>query len=74
MIWAGGGLPGGRVLGATDKRGEDVVEGRVGPQDFLATIYHHLGIDYENVTLPDFTGRPVPIVREGKAIAGLVAG
>ena len=37
----------GQVIGATDRRGEDVVERRVGPQDFLATIYRHLGIDYE---------------------------
>ena len=65
MLWAGGGIATGRVIGATDRRGEDVVERRVGPHDFLATIYHHLGIDYEKVTLPDFTGRPVPIVTHG---------
>ena len=57
----------------TDRRGEDVVDRRVGPQDFLATIYHHLGIDYEKVTLPDGTGRPVPIVRDGKAIPELTS-
>ena len=64
----------GRVIGATDRRGEDVVDRRVGPQDFLATIYHHLGIDYEKVTLPDFTGRPIHIVQDGKAIPELTAG
>lgn len=73
MLWAGGGITTGQVIGATDRRGEDVIERRVGPQDFLATIYHHLGIDYEKVALPDFTGRPVPIVRDGKAIPELVA-
>jgi hypothetical protein len=73
MIWAGGGITPGRVIGATDRRGEEVVERRVGPQDFLATIYRHLGIDYEKVTLPDFTGRPIPIVSNGKPIAELVA-
>jgi hypothetical protein len=50
-----------------------VVERRVGPQDFLATIYQHLGIDYEKVTLPDFSGRPVPIARDGKPIPELVS-
>ena len=71
MVWAGGGIVGGQVIGATDPRGEEVIERRVGPQDFLATIYQHLGIDYERVTLPDFMGRPVPIVSNGKPIAGL---
>lgn len=63
----------GQVIGATDRRGEEVVSRRVGPQDFLATIYSHLGIDYEKAALPDFTGRPVPIVRDGKAITELVS-
>jgi uncharacterized protein (DUF1501 family) len=74
MLWAGGGIAGGQVIGATDRRGEEVRQRRVGPQDFLATIYRHLGIDYEKVTLPDFMGRPVPIVSNGKPIAELVAG
>ena len=72
MLWAGGGIAGGQVIGATDRRGEDVVERRVGPQDFLATVYHHLGIDYERAAIPDFTGRPVPIVRDGKPIRELL--
>ncbi|MBA4016489.1 MAG: DUF1501 domain-containing protein [Pirellula sp.] len=72
MIWAGGGIETGRVIGATDSKGEEVVESRVGPQDFLATIYHHLGIDYEHATIPNLSGRPTPIVTNGKAIAGLV--
>jgi len=53
--------------------GEDVVQRRVGPQDFLATIYSHLGIDFEKVTLPDFSGRPIPIIRDGKPIPELLA-
>ena len=50
-----------------------MVDRRVGPHDFLATIYQHLGIDYANVTLPDQTGRPIHIVQNGKAIPELVA-
>jgi len=73
ILWAGGGIATGRVIGATDRRGEDVIERRSGPQDFLATIYSHLGIDYDKVTLPDFSGRPVPIVRDGKAIPELLS-
>ncbi len=72
MIWAGGGIPTGQVIGATDRVGEDVVDRRVGPQDFLATIYRHLGIDYDRLTIPDRTGRPMPIVSGGQAISELL--
>jgi uncharacterized protein (DUF1501 family) len=71
MLWAGGGIRTGQVIGATDRRGEEVVERRVGPQDFLATIYQHLGIDYRNVTILDRSGRPTPIVTDGQAIEEL---
>lgn len=74
MIWAGGGIRTGQVIGATDRRGEEVVSRRVGPQDFLATIYHHLGIDYAQVTIPDLAGRPTPIVTHGQPIAELMRG
>ena len=71
-IWFGGGIEPGQVIGATDKRGEDSVERICGPDDFLATLYHHLGIDYENVTIEDFSGRPTPIVNHGHAISELI--
>lgn len=71
MLFAGGGIRTGQVIGATDARGEDPVERRVGPVDFLATLYKHLGIDYENVAIPNFTGRPIPILNGGKAIREL---
>jgi uncharacterized protein (DUF1501 family) len=72
MIWAGGGIRTGQVIGATDHRGEEVVDRRVGPQDFLATIYRHLGIDYQRVMIPDHSGRPTPIVTNGQAIPELL--
>lgn len=71
-IWAGGGIATGRVIGATDKRGEDVVERRCGPGDFLATIYHHLGIDSSTTLIKDFNGRPTPLVDHGKPIPELI--
>lgn len=70
-IWAGGGIRTGNVIGATDKRGEDVVERICGPGDFLATIYHHLGIDHKTM-IHDFNGRPTPIVDHGKPIPELI--
>ena len=72
-IWAGGGIETGRFIGATDKRGEDSIERICGPGDFLATIYHHLGIDYANTFIKDFNGRPTPIVDHGKAIPELIS-
>ena len=71
-IWAGGGIQPGRVIGATDPRGEDVVERMCGPGDFLATIYHHLGIDSSTTLIKDFSGRPTPIVDHGKPIPELM--
>lgn len=68
MLFAGGGMRTGQVIGATDRVGEDPVERRVSPLDFLATIYQHLGIDYENTAIVNFTGRPVPILNSGQAI------
>jgi Protein of unknown function (DUF1501) len=70
-IWAGGGIQTGGIIGATDKRGEDVIERACGPGDFLATIYHHLDID-PKITINDFNGRPTAIVNEGKAIPELI--
>ena len=71
-IWAGGGIQTGGVIGASDKRGEDVVERPCNASDFLATVYHHLGIDYAKVTINDLNGRPVHIVENGRPIPELV--
>jgi uncharacterized protein (DUF1501 family) len=69
-LWSGGGIQTGQVIGATDTKGEDVIERHCGPGDFLATIYNHLGIDV-NAAIKDFAGRPTPIVDRGKPIAEL---
>lgn len=71
-LWAGGGIKTGGFIGATDKRGEDSVERICGPGDFLATIYHHLGIDAGRTLIRDFNGRPTPIVDHGKPIPELI--
>lgn len=71
-LWAGGGIQTGGVIGASDKRGEDVVERACSPHDFLATIYHHLGIDAAKVAINDFSGRPTPIVPNGQPIRELI--
>lgn len=73
ILLAGGGIPGGQVIGATNRNGEHPVQRRFGVQDFLATVYHHLGIDASQIAVPDRTGRPVPICPDGEPIPELVA-
>jgi hypothetical protein len=68
---AGGGLRMGQVIGATNSNAEYPVERPYSPQDLLATIYRHLGIDpYQ--TLNDFSGRPIPILFDGSPIPELI--
>jgi hypothetical protein len=75
ILFAGGGLNTGTVVGSTDSRGEDAKDRIVGRGDFIATIYRHLGIEYENKSFLDFAGRPQPILlTEGRPIPELVAG
>ena len=71
-IWAGGGIRTGGFIGATDRRGEDSIERICSAEDFLATIYHHLGIDAAKTTIQDFNGRPSPIVDRGRPIPELI--
>ncbi|MCX5655242.1 MAG: DUF1501 domain-containing protein [Planctomycetota bacterium] len=44
---AGGGFKGGRVIGSSDARGEDVKDRPVYPVDLIASMYELLGIDTE---------------------------
>jgi hypothetical protein len=73
MLFAGGGIRTGQVIGATDVRGEHVVERRFGVGDFLATVYQHLGIDAANIAIPNYSGRPIGLLNEGAPIPELVA-
>jgi hypothetical protein len=73
ILFSGGGIAGGQVIGATDPRGEQVIDRRVGVGDFLATVYQHLGIDADRVSIGNLDGRPVPILQEGQAIRELLA-
>ena len=58
---AGGGFVGGKVLGATDKTGENVVERPVRPCDLIGTIYLLMGIDPYG-TLPHVSEGNLPIL------------
>jgi hypothetical protein len=60
ILISGGGYPMGRVIGQTDHIGARPSERPFDPQDFLATIYHFLGID-PNHLINDPAGRPIPL-------------
>jgi hypothetical protein len=68
---SGGGLRMGQVIGQTNSKAEYPAEQPLTPQDLLATVYRHLGIAAET-SFQNFAGRPVPILSEGRPIAGLV--
>ena len=58
---AGGGFVGGKVLGKTDKTGENVVERPVRPCDLIGTVYLLMGIDPYG-TLPHVSEGNLPIL------------
>jgi hypothetical protein len=64
LLVAGGGSPGGQVIGSTDSKGYDIKDRRVTPADLAATVFRHLGIDL-TASWRDPQGRPIPIVTEG---------
>jgi Protein of unknown function (DUF1501) len=62
--FAGGGVQGGRVIGASDPIGAVPADRPVEPADVAATIFHSLGLDLETY-LPGPAGRPFPLVDVG---------
>ncbi|MFN0207304.1 MAG: DUF1501 domain-containing protein [Planctomycetota bacterium] len=66
-LFAGAGIKGGKVVGSTDERAEQVAERPVSPGDLAATIYTLLGIDPHG-ELMTAEGRPISLVKDGKAI------
>ncbi len=70
-VFFGGGLKMGQVVGATDSRAERSIDGDIGFQNVIATIYHTLGIN-PRLTLPDFNGRPQYLLDDARPISALV--
>lgn len=68
----GGGVKAGYIHGKSDKTAAYPVEHPVLPGDLAATTYHLMGVDPEG-TVPDQTGRPVPISHGGGVIRGILA-
>jgi hypothetical protein len=71
VLLAGGGMPAGLVLGATDAIGDLPSDRPVTPNDLAATLYTALGINPEHRFLtPD--GQPIRLVDGGHAVAELL--
>jgi hypothetical protein len=71
IAMAGGGMPGGTVIGASDATGESPADRPVTPADLAATVYTLLGIDPAR-TLFTTDGRPVRINQGGIPLAEVV--
>jgi uncharacterized protein (DUF1501 family) len=63
VLMAGGGVRGGQVYGATDRRGEFPADRPCAPEDVAKTIYHAMGID--DLVFTDREGRPMDLMPEG---------
>jgi len=70
ILLGGGGVKGGRVVGASDKTGAYPASDPYRPEDLLATIYHCLGVDPDAV-LYDGLQRPHHLI-DGKPIKALL--
>jgi hypothetical protein len=58
----GGGLKHGQVIGSTNRLGEYAQDRPVDFQEVVSTIYNTIGIDTNNTTIIDTTGRPQYLV------------
>jgi hypothetical protein len=70
-LLAGGGWKMGQVIGATDARGERPRTSSYTPENVLATVYRHLGIDPE-MTLTDPAGRPQYLLEDREPVSELL--
>ena len=71
IVFAGAGVPGGQVIGRSDKEGGYVLDQAHTPEDYAATVYEKLGIDR---TSPLYTAgnRPVYFGHAGEPIPELL--
>jgi uncharacterized protein (DUF1501 family) len=71
-VLAGGGFKGGRVVGASDAKGEEVKDRPVYPADLIGSMYELLGIDPDG-KLPNPLGldaRVTPTAADGVTLGG----
>lgn len=71
VLFAGGGTPGGQIVGATDTKGYAAVERVLSPENFASTVYTKLGIDPGKI-LYNQQNRPAHIVSDPTPIKELM--
>ncbi len=70
-LLAGGGVPGGRTVGSSDKIGAYPSDRPVSPSDVAATLYTLLGIT--DLVASDWEGRPFELQPDGRPVSELLA-
>ena len=68
---AGGKIKGGRAIGSSDVKGAFPKDNPIQPQDVLATLYDHLGVNVHKDYL-DLAGRPIRTLPHGRVLAELM--
>jgi len=71
VMMSGGGLRVGQVIGSSNAKGEVPQDNPYRPENVLATMYRHLGID-PAATHDDLTGRPRYILERREPISELI--
>jgi hypothetical protein len=71
-LLAGGGMKTGQVIGATDRLGGEIADRPVHFGEVFSTLYHRLGLNANEVTIPDLTGRPQYLVDGWKPMPELI--
>ena len=69
VLMAGGGIRGGQVYGASDRRAAYPADNRIGPEHIARTVFHAMGIDDLHAT--DREGRPFHLMEEGRPLTEL---
>lgn len=69
MLFAGGGIRGGQVYGASDKVGAYPFDRKVLPEDVARTVYHAMGIHDLDAT--DREGRRFDLMPDGQVLSSL---
>jgi hypothetical protein len=71
VLIAGGGTPGGVIVGATDRKGYTANDRICSPENFVSTIYSKLGIDPGKIVYTP-QGRPTHLVSDPTVIRELM--